>query len=92
MPKQKPVRRQNDELATRGGSEAKAKVEAFVRQQRPAHQKSINRLRAIVKGNFPELEERCGGCRSGISSRRRTSAGSIHPPTTSTSRSGRGLP
>ena len=54
----KPLRRQNDELATRGGSEAQAKVEAFVRQQCPVHQKSINRLRAIVKGNFPELEER----------------------------------
>ena len=58
MPEEKPVRRRNDELGTRGGSKAQANVEAFVRQKSPVHQKTINRLRAIVKGNFPELEER----------------------------------
>jgi hypothetical protein len=50
--------RQNRGLARRRGSQAQAKVEAFVGQQSPAHQKTINRLRAIVKGAFPELEER----------------------------------
>ena len=57
MPK-KRLRMQNDELGRRGGSEAQAKVESFVKQLSPVHQKSINRLRAIVEGNFPELEER----------------------------------
>jgi hypothetical protein len=45
-------------LAKRGGSEAREEVEAFVGQQSPAHQKTINRLRGVVKGAFPELEER----------------------------------
>jgi len=57
-PSTKPGKRQNGGLAKRGGSDAQAKVEAFVGQQNLVHRKSINRLRAVVKGAFPELEER----------------------------------
>jgi hypothetical protein len=38
-------------------ADARSKVEAYVRQQSPAHQKTINRLRTIVKGAVPELTE-----------------------------------
>jgi hypothetical protein len=51
-------RRQNGGLGRREVSEAKAKVEAFVGEQSPVQRKTINRLRALVKGAFPELEER----------------------------------
>jgi hypothetical protein len=44
-------------LPSRDG-DARAKVEAFVREQSPAHQKTINRLRVIVKSAAPELEEK----------------------------------
>jgi hypothetical protein len=58
MPKRaRPMKRQNKVLV-KGVPEAQAKVEAFVGQQSPAHQKAINGLRTIVKGAFPELEER----------------------------------
>jgi hypothetical protein len=59
MPKEvEPGRRQKEGLIKREGSEAQAKVEAFFGQQSPVQQKTINRLRAIVKGAFPDLEER----------------------------------
>jgi len=51
--KQKP-----EDGAAGGGSEAKAKVEAYIRRQSPSHQKTINHLRTIVKGAVPELDER----------------------------------
>jgi len=41
-----------------GASEARSKVEAFVAKQSPAQRKTINRLRAIVQGAVPGLEER----------------------------------
>jgi len=39
-------------------SEVRAKVEAFVKEQTPAQQKTINRLRAIIRESHPELEEK----------------------------------
>ena len=78
MPKDVKPLRQNEARAKRGGSEAQAKVEAFVRQQSPVHQKRINRLRAIVKGNFPELEERMRWMQVGYLVSRKDVCG-IHP-------------
>ena len=37
--------------------EARAKVAAYIQQQSPAHQKTINRLRTIVKRAVPGLTE-----------------------------------
>jgi hypothetical protein len=39
------------------GADAREKVEAYVKRQSPAHQKTINRLRTIIKGAVPELNE-----------------------------------
>jgi hypothetical protein len=39
-------------------SDARTKVEAYVEKQSPAHQKTISRLRAIVKGASPRLTEK----------------------------------
>jgi len=79
MPKEaKPGRRENEGLAKREGSEAETKTEAFTGQQSPVHQKTINLLRAIVKGAFPELEERMRSLQVGYLVSQRDVCG-IHP-------------
>jgi hypothetical protein len=57
MPK-KVRRGEQDGASAKGeGSEARAKVEAYVMQQSPAHTKTINRLRTIIRSAVPELHE-----------------------------------
>lgn len=59
MPRKSAPRKAEDGAGEPGKDyEARAKVEAFVKKQSPAHQKTINRLRTIVKEADPELEER----------------------------------
>lgn len=58
MPKVATNGRRQAATLPSGDDDARTRVEAFVRQQSPAHQKTINRLRTIVKSAAPELDER----------------------------------
>jgi hypothetical protein len=59
MPRQiAPARALAQDPVTDEASEARARVESYVRKQRPARQRTINRLRTVVNGAVPGLEER----------------------------------
>jgi hypothetical protein len=53
-----PTRKVATKKAAASDAQARAKVEAYVNCQPPAQQRTINRLRAVVKGAVPDLTER----------------------------------